>query len=596
MDNSSLTEKINEIREQADIVDIIGRHINIVRRGKNYFALCPFHNDNNPSMSISKEKQIYKCFVCNEAGNVFTFLQKYKKIPYMEAVKEVADYVGIEFKLKEKKETEVINPKIKVLYDIMKDASSFYSACLASNEDALHYCQNRAMDKKIITEFKIGYSDDFDKVIRFLLAKGYKKEDIYRSGIALEVNGELKDRFARRLIFPITDLKGNIVAFSGRIIEQSDMAKYVNSPETEIFVKGNTFYHYYAALPEIKKYKCLYICEGFMDVIALCKAGIFHSIALMGTAFTKEHLKQLKFLGVEIILTMDGDNPGNINADKLATALSEKEIPVQIVPDYKDVKDVDEFLQKYGKEQLIRHLNEEKLSAFSFHFFVAKKTMNLNNNEEKKQFLKKMCKHIAKLDALDRDIYIDKLNKELGFSRVTIQNLIQENLNENTIISENRQAIKTDKVEELQLRLLTQMLDSDEAAKIYLEKLIFLEKDTYRRMANIIVEYYEEQGKVNSSQIVADLFTKISNEYSNDPGLLETLTLLERLKDSYPAYNQLYFEDLIFQMREIIPLENRLKAIKEEMNYADLAEQKKLLNESIRLKLSLQEKMKAKKK
>ena len=129
MDNN-LTEKINEIRQQADIVDIVSRHINVVRKGKNHFAICPFHNDTNPSLSISKDKQIFKCFVCNEAGNVFTFIQKYKKIPYMRAVKEVADIVGIDFKLAEPKQTEVVNVKTKVLYDILKETTSFYKNAL----------------------------------------------------------------------------------------------------------------------------------------------------------------------------------------------------------------------------------------------------------------------------------------------------------------------------------------------------------------------------------------------------------------------------------------------------------------------------------
>ena len=179
MDNK-LTEKINTIRQEADIVDIISRHISVVKKGKNHFAICPFHNDTNPSLSISKDKQIFKCFVCNEAGNVFTFIQKYKKIPYMRAVKEVADIVGIDFKLTEEKQTQVLDIKTKVLYDILNDTMLFYKNSLLSNEQALQYCQNRDLNQKIIQNFNIGYSLDFDKLIEYLLVKGYKKEDIYR--------------------------------------------------------------------------------------------------------------------------------------------------------------------------------------------------------------------------------------------------------------------------------------------------------------------------------------------------------------------------------------------------------------------------------
>ncbi len=217
MDNN-LNEKINAIRQEADIVDIVSRHISVSKKGKNYFAICPFHNDTNPSLSISKDKQIFKCFVCNEAGNVFSFISKYKKIPYMKAVKEVADIVGIDFKLAQEKQTEVLDIKTKVLYDILNDSMMFYKNSLLSSEQAIEYCQNRDLNQKVIQDFNIGYSPDFDKLIQYLLVKGYKKEDIFRSGVAIENNGELKDRFAHRLIFPITNLNGKVVAFSGRII------------------------------------------------------------------------------------------------------------------------------------------------------------------------------------------------------------------------------------------------------------------------------------------------------------------------------------------------------------------------------------------
>ena len=187
MDNS-LNEKINEIRQQADIVDIVSRHINVVRKGKNHFAICPFHNDTNPSLSISKDKQIFKCFVCNEAGNVFTFIQKYKKIPYMRAVKEVADIVGIDFKLAEPKQTEVVNIKTKVLYDILKDTTSFYRNALISNEQALQYCIDRDITPSIMEHFNIGYSPDFDKLISYLIAKGFAiKSTTLEQVLSLEI-------------------------------------------------------------------------------------------------------------------------------------------------------------------------------------------------------------------------------------------------------------------------------------------------------------------------------------------------------------------------------------------------------------------------
>ena len=571
MDNN-LTEKINEIRQQADIVDIVSRHINVVKKGRNFFAICPFHNDTNPSLSISKDKQIFKCFVCNEAGNVFTFLQKYKKIPYMKAVKEVADIIGVDFKLSEGKQTEVINIRHKVLYDILKDATLFYKNSLFSNEDAYKYCQIRNLTQDIIDNFSIGYSRDYDKLISFLLAKGYKKEDIYNSGVAIEVDGKLKDRFANRLVFPICDLNGKVVAFSGRIIQQSDMAKYVNSPETEIFIKGNTLYNYSNALEHIKKEKKMYVCEGFMDCIALSKANIKNAVALMGTAFTKEHLKVFKYLGVEIILTLDGDNPGNINANKLANELLDLDVNVSVVPHYEDVKDIDEYLSKYGNESLINHLNNNLMAAFDFNFYVASKLDELENNENKKKFLKKMCSKIARMSMEDIDIYSNKLHNELGFSLTTINTLINsyKQDSKDEVVQNVKKYKKLSKYQDLQLRVLSQMLDSPEAIEIFIENLVYLQNEAYRKISFMIGEYYKENKETfNMEHLIADLFTKVSTDFADDDELIKTLTFIDDSKEKYPSYNKASFEDLLFEIQEIAPLEERLEQINEEIKFAN---------------------------
>lgn len=576
MDNK-LTNQINEIRQQADIVDIISRHINVIKRGRNYFAICPFHNDTNPSLSISKDKQIFKCFVCNEAGNVFTFLQKYKKIPYMRAVKEVADSLGIPFQLTEPKQTEFIDIQKKTLYNLLNDAVLFYKNSLASSELAMQYCKQRFLNQNILDAFHIGYSPDFSKLIQYLLAKGYKKEDIYRSGIAIENEGELKDRFAYRLIFPITDLNGNVVAFSGRIIEKSDMAKYVNSPETSIFIKGNTLYNYSNALSSIKKERKMYICEGFMDCIALYRAGVTNAIALMGTAFTKEHLKIFKYLGVEIILALDADNPGITNANRLANELFDLEVNIKVIPHYKEVKDLDEYYQHYGVESLLQHLSQNEMSAFDFNFYVASRLDELENNENKKNFLKKMCQRIAKMTLEDIDIYSTKLHQELGFSMSTIRSLIktyQDNNNHSTI-KEIKNYQKLTKYQELQIRVLSQMLDSKEAIEIFIENLIYLEDEAYRKISLMIAEYYKDNKENFSMEhLIADLFTKVSTEFSDDENLLKTLSFIDNSKEKYPNYNKASFDDLIYELKEIIPLEEQLDKINEEIKYANTIEQK----------------------
>lgn len=594
MDNN-LNEKINAIRQEADIVDIVSRHISVSKKGKNYFAICPFHNDTNPSLSISKDKQIFKCFVCNEAGNVFSFISKYKKIPYMKAVKEVADIVGIDFKLAQEKQTEVLDIKTKVLYDILNDSMMFYKNSLLSSEQAIEYCQNRDLNQKVIQDFNIGYSPDFDKLIQYLLVKGYKKEDIFRSGVAIENNGELKDRFAHRLIFPITNLNGKVVAFSGRIIEKSDMAKYVNSPETEIFVKGETLYNYSSAIDSIKKEKKMYICEGFMDAIAMHRSGINNVVALMGTAFTKEHLKLFKYLGVKIILTLDADDAGNVNANKLANELLDLEVNVSVIANYKDVKDLDEFLVKYGKENLKEYIENSEMGAFEFNFYVASKLKELENNENKKRFLKKMCLKISKMSDEDIDIYSEKLHNELHFSTSTIKTLINEykKNSSNEVINEVKNYKKMSKYQDLQLRIISSMLDSPEAIQIYINSMVFLPEEQYRKIGLLIGEYYKENlDSLNMEYLIADLFTKVSTDFANDEQLIKTLSLIDSSKDQYPSYSKKAFNDYIFELQEILPLEEEINRIKEEIKFANSNEQ---INEFIRHTIVLKQAIASKK-
>lgn len=593
MDNNTI-EKINEIRQRADIVDVISRHIQVIRKGKSFTALCPFHNDNHPSLSISRDKQIFKCFVCNTGGNVFSFVSKFRHIPYMNAVKEVADLVGVEFTLNEPRKEQLIDTKKKILFDIIKDATAFYKNSLVSNKEALDYATSRNLDQKILNDFNIGFSPDGDKLVSFLTLKGYSKNDIYRSGLVIENNGKLIDRFAGRLIFPLNDLEGNIVAFSGRLITKSDMAKYVNSPETEIFIKGNTLYNYHNAITEIKKEKHMYIVEGFMDCIAMYRSGILNCVALMGTAFTKEHLKLLKYLGVSITLCLDGDNPGISNANKLANELASLDVEVSIVPHYEDVKDLGEFFDKYGPEKLNEHIKNSQIGLLDFEFFVAKRVGNLDNNEEKKEFLRKMCKKISSFKDEDKDIYVNKLHDELKFSLTTIRGILNEYINAKSkdVIRGVKDYKKMTKKQELQIRVLSQMFDSPEAIQIFIDSLIMLEDDSYRRISLLIGEYYQEnKDDFNIDNMIADLVTKIEAEQDDNESLKETLLLIDNQKEKYPPFKKNSFTDLLYEISEITPLEDELAKIQEDIRFETDDQKKK---ELVARGLSLKESIKAK--
>ncbi len=583
-------EKINEIRNSVDIVDVISRYLNVVKKGRNYFAVCPFHNDTNPSLSISPDKQIYKCFVCGEGGNVITFVQKYKKISFIEALKEVALIGGIPFEVEVKKNISV-NPKKQVLYDLLEDATKYYQTALSSSQIALDYINNRGLTSDVLHEFRIGYSLDSEKLIKYLKSKKYSEEDMIRSGIVLETEqGILKDRFANRLVFPLQDLEGNIVGFSGRIIEKSDMAKYVNSPETEIFIKGNTFYHYAAALNSIKKSKKVYICEGFMDVIALFKSNVTNAIALMGTAFTKEHLKILKYLGVDIVLSLDGDNAGKTAALKIATELDKEHINVSIVTNYKDVKDADELYTKYGMNELLLKV-QNPISLFDFQLQEMKNTINFENFEERKSFAKKMCAYLSKKDEMEIDFYLDKLVEQLKFPKPTLIKLVDEMKKSDVEIKTNyklnQRLIKRN--EKIQADAIFQMLQSKEAIQYFKEQEAYLQMpdDKYKVLVMYILDCYLEDENFQE----ADLYSYIGSLNTEENDVLKVLTDIISSHENNPSYTFDYFKSLVYEIKECMTIESKISFLKDKLEFIiDPKEKGKITNEIIKLNQELKKK------
>ena len=582
-------EKINEIRKSVDIVDVISRYLNVVKKGRNYFAICPFHNDTNPSLSISREKQIYKCFVCGEGGNVITFIQKYKKISFIEALKEVALIGGIELQLDVKKSVSV-DPKKQVLYDLLEDATKYYQSALASSQLAQDYIQKRNLSDAVLHEFRIGYSLDADKLIKYLKSKQYREEDILRSGIAIETEqGELKDRFANRLIFPLQDLNGNIVGFSGRIIQKSDMAKYINSPETEIFIKGDTFYHYYAALNSIKKSKKVYLCEGFMDVIAYFKSTIPHAIALMGTAFTKNHLKALKYLGVEVILSLDGDQAGKTATLKLAEELEKENIHLSIVSNYDDVKDADEYYTKYGMNAFLLKV-QNPISLFDFYLQEMNALIHIENFEERKSFAKKMCKYLANKDLLEVDYYVDRLAEKLKFSKPALLQLIDQEKKQDVEVKTNfkinQRLFKRN--EKILSDVLFQMIHSKEAIEYFKDQEAYfhMPNDQYKVLAMYILDCYLE----NQDFQEADLYSYIANLSSQDDEVLKTLTNILNTHEDQPIYTFTYFKNLIYEINECMSLEQKIEALKENLRFSLDSEKGEISNEIISLNQILKKK------
>ena len=335
-------EVINEIRNKVNIVDIISNYVPLTKKGKNYFGLCPFHDDHSPSMSVSFEKQIYTCFVCHATGNVFSFVSEYEHIGFYDAVRLIGSKLGYNLDTKKK---EITNNQDLEIYEL---ACKYYQNSLNTSlgNNAIDYLTKRKIDRNTISKFRIGLSMSKSSLTEFLLSKNIKLDKLISLGIS---NERGQDLFVNRIMFPLYDLSGNVVAFSGRIYNTHDESKYINTKETNIFKKGNLLYNYHLAKEHLKKSESIIVMEGFMDVIRASVVGINNCVATMGTAFTKEQALLLKKTTNNIILCFDGDNAGDEATDKAIQVLKEIDVTPRIIR-LEENLDPDEYILKYGKD------------------------------------------------------------------------------------------------------------------------------------------------------------------------------------------------------------------------------------------------------
>ena len=306
------TEEINHICSSVDIVDVISKYIPLIQRGKNFFGVCPFHDDHSPSMSVSKDKQIYKCFSCGATGNVLKFVMDYENISFIEAVKNLADKAGINVNidLKDVPNTNTIN---RELYDIYDLSFKFYQNNLNTKEGipAKEYLLNREINEEIIKEFGIGLSlKSRDTLTKLLLKKGFNINDIDRTGLIVKNDLGVIDIYCHRIMFPLYNLNGKVVGFSGRVFDGTSPSKYINTRETEIFKKGELLYNYHRAKDECRMKNQVIVMEGFMDVIRAYTVDVKNVVATMGTAVTKNQALLIKKMAKEVILLFDGDEAG----------------------------------------------------------------------------------------------------------------------------------------------------------------------------------------------------------------------------------------------------------------------------------------------
>lgn len=562
-------DKINEIRNSADIVNIIADYIPLKSEGKNYFGVCPFHDDHSPSMSVSPERQLFKCFVCNKGGNVFTFVKDYENISYIEAVKKVADKVGIVLDYTPIKKQENKN---KLEYEIVDFASKIFQNNLNSKKgsNAKKYLEERNITDDIIKDFKIGFAlDDSTYLYNVLSKKNYDIAKLDELGLITKdgINGY--DKFVNRIMIPISDLDGHVVGFTGRIFNGEDSAKYINTKETSIYKKGSILFNYSNALPHIRENKEVVVVEGNMDAIRMYSCGIRNVLALMGTALTKEQVNILKKLRVPVVLMLDSDGAGELATVNIGNYLTESGITCKVVR-LNGAKDPDEYIVKYGVEKFLDTI-KHSLNYFDYRLSNLKENKNLDNTEELISYVKAVLKMVEKSDNLTKEITLKKLSTEYNLDYEMLKkelNFTEEKKNYKFVSSEK----KRDKYQICVHNILYYMMSDAKYLNIYNKKLGFLKNAEERNLVTEIEYYINKYGKIN----MADFISYAENDY-------KIKDLVNHINGSVyiEELNDKLFLDYLQSLNKMLERDN-INKIREKINQStDINEQLENINRQI---------------
>lgn len=503
-------EEITEIRKKADIVEVIGSYINLAPQGKNYFGICPFHNDHSPSLSVSREKQIYKCFTCLASGNVFTFVQNYENISFIEAVKKVADKINYKLDIKDK----IVNKNSKY-YELMDLSNKIFVNNLNSNLGlkAKEYLINeRHLSEETIKEFNIGLALNDNNLNKLLSSKGYSDKDIIEMSLANKTDNGLLDMFRNRITFPICNHEGKIIAYSARIYQNEDTSKYINSKESVIFKKGYTFYNYDKCRLEALKIKSVILVEGQMDAIRVYTSGFKNVIASMGTAITSNHISLLKKLNAKVILMMDNDNAGEKSTILNGEELIKNNIEVSVVR-LTGEKDPDSFILKNGADAFRDALKGE-ISFFDFKLRYLKKDKNLNKADELAEYINKIIDELNKSDDdILKSVTINKIAEDYNIDKRILEGKLVKITPRIDSVVVKRKRPKLNQYHQAAEAILYLMMNDPKFIRKYKIELNYFPEEKYKLIANDILAYKEINGEFD----IADFMTYINDlEYKED--------------------------------------------------------------------------------
>ena len=550
-------EEINEIRSRADIVDIIGNYIELKQKGRNFFAQCPFHgngNERTPSLSVSRERQMFNCFACGTGGNVFAFVMKYEDVTFPEALKIVANKVGYNLNVSDYKEFHDPHDKD---YEIMDYAKKYYLNNIWTEEgkSARKYLLDRGIDETIIKEFNIGYAgSNKDTLYRLLSKKNYDLDSIDNLGLINKSGLDIYDTFTNRIIIPIENARGQVVGFTGRIFNgESDTAKYLNTRETPIFKKGSILFNFHNAKDSIKANREVIVVEGNMDAISLAARGIKNVVALQGTALAKENIEQLKKLNATVILMLDNDNAGLEATVKNSDLLINNGITVKIVR-LNGAKDPDEYIRSVGVDALKDNI-KHALKYIDFKLEYLKNGKNMQNIEDVAAYINEVIKALNNEDDLTKSLIISKISKDYQIDAAILESKIKVTPQK----VEAKMVKKEEKKSKYQLaanKIIYYMLMDSKYITIYQNRLGFFKEKIERVLASEIVYFNREHGYIN----IPDFTTYImpnSAEYDFVLKIINDNETTEINDEEFNACINVILE--ILKRDEIIKLKEQIK-------------------------------------
>lgn len=522
---------IDEIKSRCNIVDVIGRHVPLKKTGSNYKGVCPFHNEKTPSFVVSDTKQIFTCFGCGATGDVIGFVEKYNNLDFAGAVEKLATEYGIELKNSnfqgERDRT--------ALYEINREAAAFfYRAFTSGPNPGYEYMKKRGIEPAILRKFGVGYADgEWDSLYQYFMSKGTDPKTLLELGLISYSNGKYYDKYRNRVIFPIINTRGKVIGFGGRILGDG-MPKYLNSPESPVFLKKNNLYGLNLTRQVINKENYVILVEGYMDVISLYQNGVRNVSASLGTALTENQAAMLKRYTDHVILSYDADAAGQAAALRGMDILHKSGCKVKVLH-VSDGKDPDEFIKKNGKDEFLK-LVQNAMSFADYKIHLLKERLDLSTTEGSVDFLQETAKILRELSPVEADIYIKKIARETKISEGAIRLEINGNNNTENARNSNRLARETaggqlqnerkseigSMIEKHLIKLM--LLRSSFVPKVKPYEWVFKSPVAYK-IYELILSVYQDDEEIDMKK-VADSLEAEDNRFLQD--IIENIQLADK--------------------------------------------------------------------